>query len=101
MSTLNGDSQKVVDLLCQKIDDGNKQINTRFDDFQKGFASYREDNKKHINTKHDDQQKMINNHCLRIRGLEKYKNQIGGILIAVTIIISAVWTIATQLLTKN
>ena len=60
MSTLNGDSQKVVDLLCQKIDDSQKQTSKRIDDI---ITSNKEVN--------DRQQELLHSHCSRIRKMEE------------------------------
>ena len=74
---MNGDSKTIVKLLSEKIDANGRQYNQRFDDFQK-----------HIDEKYGGQQTQINNHCFRIRGLEKHKNIVAGIMIVVTIIIT-------------
>ena len=74
---MNGDSAEVVKLLCEKIDNNGKQYNQRFDDFQK-----------HLDEKYGGQQTQIDNHCVRIRGLEKHKNVIAGIMIVVMIVIT-------------
>ena len=100
MPKLNGDGKIIVKLLSEKIDNSNKQINQRFDDFKNyqdniiaSFNAYKETTKQYIDEKHDSQQKLIDSHCSRIRALEKYKNTIGGILIAASIIISGIWSL--------
>ena len=79
MSNLkNGDSKTIVKLLSEKIDDNGKQYNQRLDDFQKSME------KEYGGLRGD-----VDNHCVRIRGLEKHKNTIGGIMIIMAIIITA------------
>ena len=59
MSKLNGDGKKIVDLLCQKIDDSQKQTSKRIDDI---IASN--------NAVNDRQQELLHSHCSRIRKME-------------------------------
>ena len=82
---MNGDSAEVVKLLSEKIDTNGKQYIQRFDDFQK-----------YMDDKYGGQQTQIDNHCVRIRGLEKYKHTIGGVVIVIVFILSS-WTVLTQL----
>lgn len=83
---MNGDSTEVVKLLSEKIDSNGKQFKQRFDDFQK-----------YMDDKYGGQQTQIDNHCGRIRGLEKYKNTAGGVIIIIVFIISS-WTIFKSVL---
>jgi len=53
---MNGDSQKIVELLSQKIDDLRKQLNQRMDDLI--LTS---------NQRIDEAKNLIDNHCGRIR----------------------------------
>lgn len=76
---MNDSAQEVVKLLSQKIDSNGKQYNQRIDDFQK-----------HMDEKYGGQQTQIDNHCGRIRGLEKHKNIIGGIVIVIVFVVPVI-----------
>ena len=68
MSTLNGDSLKVVSLIREAINDSTAQTNKRLDDI---IQSNKEVN--------DNQQKLIDSHCLRVRKLENFRWYLIGI----------------------
>jgi len=104
MPKLNGDGKIIVKLLSEKIDNSNKQINQRFDDFKNyqdniiaSFNAYKNTTKQYIDEKHDSQQKLINNHCSRIRRLESFRWYLIGIGAVITSlgILTGIWKFLT------
>lgn len=111
MSGLNGDSKTIIKLLSEKIDNSNKQINQRFDDFQKyqdniiaSFNTYKETTKKYIDMRHKEQEdelkeqkKMIDNHFSHIRKLENFRWYLLGIGAVITSLglLTGVWKLLT------
>jgi len=111
MPKLNGDGKIIVKLLSEKIDNSNKQINQRFDDFKNyqdniiaSFNAYKETTKQYIDMRHQEQEdelkeqkKLIDSHCPRIRRLEDFRWYLIGIGAVITSlgILTGIWKFLT------